>query len=173
MQINEKPAGVLFLAAWTVFFLISVMYFVECVTLTHEKRHWWIDCIYFVQMVVCALVVVALYFYKKTSVSEILEIPLLIPNSTAIADKLNDIGLTNAERGVAVLMIKGYSQRETADIQEIALATVKGHCTAIYRKSETGRAAQFVSLFVDLLLDEQHKAQENTQSSENKKRPAT
>ena len=176
----EKPTTVIFFVSWAVFVTIALMYFFEYVTLQHiENREntgfkaWWRDAIYLVQMLACAIIVAALFFFKKTHLVEVFDIAPLATKSTVISDKLDAIGLTSAERDVALLMIKGYTQRETADIQNIALATVKGHCTAIYRKSDTGRAAQFVSLFVDLLIDEQHNSPENTGSTEQKeKRPA-
>ena len=60
--------------------------------------------------------------------------------------------LTDAERAVAVLAIKGYSVAEMAQLRDTAQGTIKAQCAALYRKSDVSGRLQLLSLFLDDLM---------------------
>lgn len=61
--------------------------------------------------------------------------------------------LTEAERDVAWLAIKGFSTKETAELRGTSEGTIKSQCNAIYRKvGVTGRTQLLSFLVEDLLL---------------------
>lgn len=62
--------------------------------------------------------------------------------------------LTEAERAIAVLSLKGFSVAEMADLRKTAQGTVKAQCAALYRKAGVAGRLQLLSLFLDDLLDE-------------------
>lgn len=61
-------------------------------------------------------------------------------------------GLTPAEREVALFAVKGFSNREIADIRGKSEATVKVQMNAVFRKAGVSNRAQLVSHFVEDLL---------------------
>ena len=63
-----------------------------------------------------------------------------------------DWGLTNAEREVAVMILKGLDNDTIADVRNTASGTVRAQATSIYAKSATSGRAQFISLFVEELM---------------------
>lgn len=78
--------------------------------------------------------------------------------SGAFADLLEvrfeEWGLTEAERAIAVLSLKGYSIAEMADLRATAQGTVKAQCAALYRKADVSGRLQLLSLFLDDLMAE-------------------
>ncbi|RED12059.1 helix-turn-helix transcriptional regulator [Pontivivens insulae] len=60
--------------------------------------------------------------------------------------------LTEAERAVAVLAIKGYSVAEMADLRDTRQGTIKAQCAAVYRKADVSGRLQLLSLFLDDLM---------------------
>ncbi len=62
--------------------------------------------------------------------------------------------LTPAEGEVALLTLKGFDSPEIADLRGTAAGTVRAQLGRIYAKSGTHARGQFVSLFIDALLDE-------------------
>ena len=78
--------------------------------------------------------------------------------SGAFADLLetrfDDWDLTEAERAVAVLALKGYSVAEMAELRQTAQGTVKAQCAALYRKADVSGRLQLLSLFLDALMAE-------------------
>lgn len=62
--------------------------------------------------------------------------------------------LTPAERDVAMFSIKGLSIQEIAHMRDTSEGTVKAQCNAIYRKAGVTGRGQFMSLFLDDLLDD-------------------
>lgn len=78
--------------------------------------------------------------------------------SGAFADLLesrfNEWDLTEAERAVAILALKGYSVAEMADVRKTAQGTVKAQCAALYRKADVSGRLQLLSLFLDDLMAE-------------------
>lgn len=82
----------------------------------------------------------------------------LMVASGAFADLLetrfDEWDLTEAERAVAVLALKGYSVAEMADLRQTAHGTVKAQCAALYRKADVSGRLQLLSLFLDDLMSE-------------------
>lgn len=60
--------------------------------------------------------------------------------------------LTNAERDVAIMILKGLDNDAIAQVRNTASGTVRAQATSIYAKSATEGRAQFISLFVEELL---------------------
>jgi DNA-binding NarL/FixJ family response regulator len=60
--------------------------------------------------------------------------------------------LSEAERDVALLLIKGLSIAEIAALRETKDGTIKAQSNAIYRKSGVAGRAQLVSLFIEKLM---------------------
>lgn len=63
-----------------------------------------------------------------------------------------DWNLTNAERDVALMILKGLDNDAIARVRNTASGTVRAQATNIYAKSATVGRAQFISLFVEELL---------------------
>jgi DNA-binding CsgD family transcriptional regulator len=70
-------------------------------------------------------------------------------------------GLTPAERDVGILLLKGLSHKETADIRKTSERTVRQQARELYRKAGVGGRAELSAWFLeDLLLPDsasQHK----------------
>ncbi|WP_116132108.1 helix-turn-helix transcriptional regulator [Tropicimonas sp. IMCC34043] len=60
--------------------------------------------------------------------------------------------LTPAERDVAMLMVKGLSNVEIAQIRGSAEGTVKSQLNAVYRKSGTTGRGEFLSQIIDGMM---------------------
>jgi DNA-binding CsgD family transcriptional regulator len=60
--------------------------------------------------------------------------------------------LTNAERDVALMILKGLDNDAIAQVRSTARGTVRAQATSVYAKSGTDGRAQFISLFVEELL---------------------
>ncbi len=60
--------------------------------------------------------------------------------------------LTPAEADVALLLIKGLSMGEIANLRETKEGTIKAQGNAIYRKAGVNGRAQLVSLFIEELM---------------------
>ncbi|MDO6504186.1 LuxR C-terminal-related transcriptional regulator [Shimia thalassica] len=63
-----------------------------------------------------------------------------------------DWNLTNAERDVAIMILKGLDNEAIAQVRNTASGTVRAQATKIYAKSATDGRAQFISVFVEELL---------------------
>lgn len=61
-------------------------------------------------------------------------------------------GLTEAERSVALLGIKGYSIAEIARLRETKEGTIKAQNAAVYRKADVSGRLQLLSHFVEDLM---------------------
>lgn len=62
-------------------------------------------------------------------------------------------GLSKAEKEIALLLLKGLSNREIADIRNTSEHTIKQQSSAIYKKSGTGTRAELSAFFLEDLLD--------------------
>ncbi|MEL6979989.1 MAG: helix-turn-helix transcriptional regulator [Pseudomonadota bacterium] len=62
--------------------------------------------------------------------------------------------LTEAERDVALLAIKGLTIAEIAAMRQSREGTVKAQCSAIYRKAGVTGRPQLISLFIEELMAE-------------------
>ena len=60
--------------------------------------------------------------------------------------------LTNAERDVALMILKGLDNQSIAKVRNTASGTVRAQATSVYAKSSTDGRAQFISVFVEELL---------------------
>jgi DNA-binding CsgD family transcriptional regulator len=70
-------------------------------------------------------------------------------------------GLTSAERGIALLLLKGLSHKEVSTVRDTTERTVRQQSLAIYRKAGLAGRAELAAFFLeDLLLpvrlDESH-----------------
>lgn len=113
-----------------------------------------------------AIVTIALFFGLAFSASELRKLmkrqdqidDQLKVASGAFAELLEtrfeEWDLTEAERAVAVLALKGYSVAEMADLRATAQGTVKAQCAALYRKADVSGRLQLLSLFLEDLMAE-------------------
>lgn len=60
--------------------------------------------------------------------------------------------LTESEKEVAMLLLKGLSQKEIADIRQVREKTIRQQCQAVYRKSELAGRAELSAFFLEDLL---------------------
>ncbi|WP_428642440.1 helix-turn-helix transcriptional regulator [Roseibium sp.] len=61
--------------------------------------------------------------------------------------------LSPTEQEVALLTLKGFDVSEIADLRRTAQGTVRAQQTSIYSKSGTANRGQFVSSFIDALIE--------------------
>ena len=64
----------------------------------------------------------------------------------------DDWNLTDAERDVAIMILKGLDNDTIARVRNTAPGTVRAQSARLYAKSATDGRAQFVSLFVEELM---------------------
>lgn len=74
--------------------------------------------------------------------------------SELLAERFESWALTSSERQVALLTLKGFDTPEIAGLRGTARGTVRAQLGNIYAKSDTSGRGQFVSLFIEELLDE-------------------
>lgn len=70
----------------------------------------------------------------------------------ALDQLFNQWGLSDAEKEVALLTVKGMSITEIADLRETTSGTIKAQSSAIYKKAGVGGRAQLVSSLIEDLL---------------------
>ena len=70
----------------------------------------------------------------------------------AIDKQLVKWNLSEAEKDVAKLMLKGLSHKEIADLRGGSEKTVRQHATVIYSKSNLGSRSQLSAFFLEDLL---------------------
>jgi len=73
----------------------------------------------------------------------------------AIDKQLRAWGLTNAEREVALLMLKGFSHKEIGALRNTSEATVRQQARSTYEKSGLNGRASFCAFFLEDLLPPQ------------------
>jgi DNA-binding CsgD family transcriptional regulator len=61
-------------------------------------------------------------------------------------------GLSAAQREVALLVLKGFSYKEIADLRETTERTVRNQAQAIYRKGSLSNRAEMAAFFIEDLL---------------------
>ena len=71
-----------------------------------------------------------------------------------VDEEFNTWNLTPAEREVALLLLKGFSNAEIARIAGKAEGTVKAQCNAIFRKAEVSNRGQLASSFFEVLMQD-------------------
>jgi len=67
--------------------------------------------------------------------------------------RFEEWGLTVAESEVALLTLKGFDVAEIAKIRGAAAGTVRAQLTRVYAKASVSSRPQFISLFIEDLLD--------------------
>lgn len=72
--------------------------------------------------------------------------------SAAIDRQLERWGLSSAEQSVALLLLKGLSHKEVADIRGTSEATVRQQARAIYRKAGLSGRHDLAAFFLEDLL---------------------
>lgn len=77
---------------------------------------------------------------------------LLIGLSNAIDDKLTTWKLTDSEKEVAFLLLKGFSLKEIADIQGTTEKTARNQSITIYTKSGLAGRSELTAFFLEDLL---------------------
>jgi DNA-binding CsgD family transcriptional regulator len=75
--------------------------------------------------------------------------------SEVLSDRFSAWKLTPSEAEVALLTLKGFGGPQIADLRGTAPGTVRAQLGHIYAKSGCNGRGQFVSLFIDALLDDQ------------------
>lgn len=86
--------------------------------------------------------------------------------STIFYSRCEGWGLTPAEADVALLVLKGYEPTEIAEFRGTSTGTVRAQLSRIYSKSDSHSRGQFVSSFIDLLLDVPDAPQEASDGTE-------
>jgi DNA-binding NarL/FixJ family response regulator len=72
--------------------------------------------------------------------------------SAAIDAQFEAWGLTSAEREIGVLLLKGLSHKEIANVRETGEATVRQQALALYRKAQLTGRAELSAFFLEDLL---------------------
>jgi DNA-binding CsgD family transcriptional regulator len=65
--------------------------------------------------------------------------------------------LTPSEKEVAMMLFKGYSSQEIADVRNTKIGTVKNQSSSIYQKAGVKNRNELFSMFVEELLNESSK----------------
>jgi len=114
--------------------------------------------------IVEALVTIALFFSLAFTANELrqllsrhdrLEQQIKIASgafSDVLEARFGAWSLTDAERQVAILAIKGFSIAEIATLRETKQGTVKAQCASVYRKADVAGRLQLLSIFLDDLM---------------------
>ncbi|MFN2372286.1 MAG: helix-turn-helix transcriptional regulator [Cyclonatronaceae bacterium] len=72
--------------------------------------------------------------------------------SSEIDNQLNQWGLTEAEKNVAFLLLKGFSIKEIATLRKTSVKTVRTQNNAIYSKSGLSGRTELSAFFLEDLL---------------------
>jgi DNA-binding CsgD family transcriptional regulator len=68
--------------------------------------------------------------------------------------KFTEWGLTNTEKEVAILIMKGFSIKEVAELRQKSIGTIKAQNSAIYAKAKvTGRFELMSQFFSEIKID--------------------
>ena len=79
---------------------------------------------------------------------------LMLELGRHIAREFKQWDLTDAESEVALLLLKGHSQKKIASIRNTSERTIRNQGTSIYRKSGLDGRAQLLAYFLgDLSID--------------------
>jgi DNA-binding CsgD family transcriptional regulator len=84
--------------------------------------------------------------------------------SIEIDRQLSAWDLSPAEKEIALLMLKGLSNKEISDVRSTSEQTIKQQSSAIYRKSGLTNRAELSAYFLEDLLFPQSKPQKDQQS---------
>lgn len=84
--------------------------------------------------------------------------------SVEIDNQLNRWNLTEAEKEVAFLLVKGLSNKEIAKIRNTSIPTVRSQTNAIYSKSGLSGRSELSAFFLEELLLPQESISQKTKS---------
>ena len=65
-----------------------------------------------------------------------------------------DWGLSPSEQDVAMFALRGYANREIADLRGKSEATIKSQMNAVFRKAGVANRAELMGVFVDAMMAE-------------------
>jgi len=77
--------------------------------------------------------------------------------SQAMDEQFEKWHLTPSEKEVALLLIKGLSTKEIADIRQASEKTVRAQATSLYKKSQVQGRYELSAFFLEDLLLPNHK----------------
>jgi DNA-binding CsgD family transcriptional regulator len=80
--------------------------------------------------------------------------------SLAIDEQFSAWGLTSAEKEIALLLLKGLSNKEIAEVRQTSEHTVKQQSSAVYRKSALSTRSELSAFFLEDLLAPRSLAQD-------------
>lgn len=86
--------------------------------------------------------------------------------SQAIDSQLSAWGLTHAEKEVALLLLKGLSIKEIAEVRNTSEKTTRAQSTVIYQKSGLAGRSELSAFFLEDLLSPQVASLKNTKALE-------
>ncbi len=72
--------------------------------------------------------------------------------SASIDMQLDKWGLTNSEKEISFLLLKGLSTKEISEIRNTSEKTVRGQATAIYSKAQLSGRSELSAFFLEDLL---------------------
>lgn len=72
--------------------------------------------------------------------------------SDSIDEQLTRWELTPAEKEVALLLLKGLSLKEVAELREVSAATARQQARAVYRKADLSGRSELAAFFLEDLL---------------------
>ncbi len=67
--------------------------------------------------------------------------------------QIEEWNLANSEREITLLLIKGLSIQEIADIRTTKPGTIKSQCNAIYRKAGVAGRNELAAYFIEDLMN--------------------
>lgn len=70
-----------------------------------------------------------------------------------INSQIDLLNLTNAEREIAWLLIKGISYKKIAELRSVSERTVNQQVGSIFKKSKVANRHEFISGFIEDLMD--------------------
>lgn len=79
-----------------------------------------------------------------------------------LVSQFDEWSLSPTERQVAILIIKGFSNQEIANIRGTTESTVKSQITTIFRKSGVSSRGQLVTWVLEDVIDRLSGAEETT-----------
>lgn len=70
----------------------------------------------------------------------------------AIDQQFEQWGLTTAEKEIGLLILKGMSFKEMAELRSVSERTIRQQATLLYKKTATGNRSEFAAFFLEDLL---------------------
>ncbi|MDG1117419.1 MAG: helix-turn-helix transcriptional regulator [Flavimaricola sp.] len=124
------------------------------IELAEFTRHTWVELVGVIALAIGAVVTLSQYLQLLRRNSKI-ESELDAASGAfqmVIEGHFRSWNLTEAERDVALLSIKGVSISDIAVLRQTRVGTIKSQCAAIYRKSGVSSRAELVSVVIEDLL---------------------